>query len=362
MDGGQTIFSSMLRSCFGSGMLAFLLTLLAIPCCKRLAFRTGMLDVPKSENHKQHRSATPLLGGLAMACGWGLTILAGVCISGSELNLPVTWRELAVIVFCAFAAMGIGLADDRKSMPAKHKFLLQLAVALFAVLAGGPGLRISLFVPSDIFACTITVCWFLFIFNAVNFFDNMDGLAAGMASIAFAMFFTAALVNEQYFVAALSACSFGAAAAFWIHNSHPASMFMGDAGSHFLAFLLAVASIKVSYYNPGIVSTRFAVLIPLFILAVPIFDTFAVVLIRLKNHKPVYVGDNNHISHRFLRMGFSRKTSVLMVHLLCLTIGLGTLPILWGDWKTCLILFFEGLVFLTMLSLIQTVPYHEVKK
>ena len=113
-------------------------------------------------------------------------------------------------------------------------------------------------------------------------------------------------------------------------------------------------SVRVSYFNPEIATTRFAVLLPLLILAVPVFDAFAVVVIRLRNHKPVYVGDNNHISHRFLHMGFSRGKAVLMVHLLCLTIGLGSLPILWGDGKTCIILLIQSVIFLTLLSLIQT--------
>ncbi len=338
---------------------AFCFTFAAINICKKLAFRTGMLDIPKSEGHKQHRSATPLLGGLAMSVGWVITILFGIFASdGESVNLSATGRDLLVIMLCAVASMLIGLIDDKRSLSAKHKFLLQLAVALFAVLFGG--LRITLFVPSEVFSCVITVCWFLFIFNAVNFFDNMDGLAVGMAAIAFLIFLIVALVNQQILVAALCACSLGTALAFWRVNFRPASMFMGDAGSHFLAFLLAVVSVKVSYYNPAVASTRFAVLIPLFILAVPIFDAFTVIVIRLRNHKPVYVGDNNHISHRFLGMGFSRGKAVLMVHLLCLTIGLGALPILWGDWKTCLILLFEGLVFLIILSIIQTVS-NEVK-
>ncbi len=89
---------------------------------------------------------------------------------------------------------------------------------------------------------------------------------------------------------------------------------MGDGGSHLLGFLLGVASVKVTYYNPASTGTRLAVLLPLFILAVPVFDAFAVVLIRLKNHKPIYIGDNNHISHRFLHMGCDRRPAVLLVH------------------------------------------------
>lgn len=335
---------------------AFALTVPSVLLCKKLAFRTGILDVPKSEGHKQHRNATPLLGGAAMAAGWLLTILAGLVFAYFAGILPEGFRtvslELAVLILCALGAMVLGLLDDIRPMKAGKKFAGQLLIALIAVLFGG--LRISLFVPSEIFSCVITVLWLLFIFNAVNFFDNMDGLAAGMAVIAFGMFLFAAGFNQQYFVASLCACSFGAALAFWCFNTTPASMFMGDAGSHFLAFLLGMISVRVSYFNPEIATTRFAVLLPLLILAVPVFDAFAVVVIRLRNHKPVYVGDNNHISHRFLHMGFSRGKAVLMVHLLCLTIGLGSLPILWGDWKTCIILLIQSVIFLTLLSLIQT--------
>lgn len=349
-------------------LCAFLLTLLAVPLCKKLAYRIGCIDVPKAEAHKQHGKTTPLLGGVAMAAGWILTILGGwlafstisIADQGIIKSVSSVLPELLTLTACAGGAMLLGFADDRKPMKAHTKFAGQFVIALIAVIFGN--LRISLFIPNEIFSCAITVLWLLFLFNAINFFDNMDGLAVGTATIAFLMFFIASVVNGQYFVAMLCACSFGTGAAFWLYNRCPASMFMGDAGSHFLAFLLGVISVKVTYYNPEIASSRFAVLIPLFILAVPVFDAFAVVVIRLRNHKPIYVGDNNHISHRFLKMGFSRAQSVLMVHLLCLFIGLGALPILWGDWKTCMILFAQGVVFLTILSIMQCVSTDITKK
>lgn len=128
---------------------------------------------------------------------------------------------------------------------------------------------------------------------------------------------------------------------------------MGDGGSHFLGYMLAVISAKVTYFNPLVSESRLSILIPLFILAVPIFDTLAVVVIRLLNHKPIYVGDHNHISHRFLHMGMSRKRAVLLVHLLCLIAGLGAMPLLWGDERSCLILIAQGVTILLMLTLIQ---------
>ena len=133
---------------------------------------------------------------------------------------------------------------------------------------------------------------------------------------------------------------------------------MGDAGSHLIGFLLAVVSARVTYYNPEVASAKFSVLIPLFILAVPVFDAFAVVLIRLHDHKPFYVGDHNHISHRFVRMGLSRPQAVRIIHLLSIVAGLGAIPLLWGDVRTCFLLLAQGIVILLLLTLLQfqTIP------
>ena len=128
---------------------------------------------------------------------------------------------------------------------------------------------------------------------------------------------------------------------------------MGDGGSHFIAYILAVISARVTYFNPEVSASRLSILIPIFILAVPIFDTFAVVVIRLLNHKPIYVGDHNHISHRFYHMGMTRKRAVLLVHLLCLIAGLGALPLLWGDYRVCMILLVQGLTIFLLLTIIQ---------
>lgn len=345
--------------------VSFLLTLCAVPLCKRIARKTGYLDVPKSEGHKLHSRATPLLGGAAMFMGWCLTV--GIGFSAAKIWNPELIRpyaagldraapDLFVLVLGACGSVLLGLIDDKHALKAWQKFLGQLAIALAVVVFGG--IRISLFLNSALLSCAVTVFWFLFMFNAMNFFDNMDGLAVGTSAIAFFFFMAASIVNRQYFVANLCACSAAAACAFWIFNSSPASIFMGDAGSHFLAFLLAVISTKVTYYDPAVASTRFAILIPLFVLAVPIFDTFAVVAIRLRNHKPVYVGDHNHISHRFCRMGMPPRRAVQLVHLLALIGALGVLPLLWGDPRTCFILLIQGGAILLLLSVMQYTGIH----
>lgn len=344
-------------------MMALALALVFTPVCQSLALKTAFMDIPANEQHKLHRKSTPLLGGLAMFLAWSLTIGAGIAAL-RYLPLPVAdrlrvatgtlgsvSRELIMLPVCAFLCVALGTYDDKYSISPAVKLAGQILIALLAVSLGG--VRLSLFIDQTLISGAVTVFWFIFMFNAINFFDNMDGLACGTGAIAFFFFTLAAIANGQYFVACLGACCTGCSVGFWFFNHTPASIFMGDGGSHFLAFLLAFISAKVTYYNAGSSASELIVLVPLFILAVPIFDAFAVVVIRLKNKKKIYVGDHNHISHRFHHMGMERKQAVLLVHLLCLISGLGALPLLWGDLRTCLVLTLLEMVIFLLLSLLQ---------
>ncbi len=338
---------------------SFCITFISVPICKRIAKKANYLDIPNSEGHKLHDKAIPLLGGVAIFSGIFFPVLISIFFLMSISYIPVeikdgflhVRKQLFTIFFCSFASLLLGLRDDKNAMSAKKKFILQTIIFVIAILLGD--IRITLFFQHPIFTFLITLLWFLFITNGVNFFDNMDGLAAGTATIAFLFFTFVCYIQGQFFIAALAVVATGATMAFLCFNYSPASIFMGDAGSHLLGFLIAVISTKTTFYNSNIASSKFSVLIPIFILAIPIFDTIAVVIIRILNHKPVYIGDHNHISHRFFRMGLSKKESVLFVHLLCIISGLGVLPLLWGDIKTCFILLLQECVLLLMLTFLQ---------
>ncbi len=355
--------------------LAAALALALTPACQRIAAMTGFLDVPKGQQHKLHAKATPLLGGLAIFLAWALTVGVGYLASSGMhpqgIDRAVTeslggmhsvGREFLVIFLCAFAALALGLWDDKFALRASTKLVVQTIIAATVVTWGG--VRISAFIDNSVITWAMSVFWILVIFSSINFFDNMDGLAVGTATIAFCFFTMAAAANQQFFVATLGASCAGACLGFWFFNHSPASIFMGDAGSHFVGFMLAVISARVTYYNPAISTTHLTILIPLFILAVPLFDTLAVVCIRLYNRKPIYIGDHNHISHRFLHMGMTRKSAVLLVHLTALVSGLGVLPLLWGDERTCAVLLVQGVTFILLLSILQYVAggRPEVKK
>ena len=181
----------------------------------------------------------------------------------------------------------------------------------------------------------------------------MDGLAVGTIAIAMGFFSIIAALNQQYFIAVLCALNCGICCGFWFYNANPATIFMGDSGSHFIGYLAAIVAAQVTFFDADFSLSRFPVLMPLFILALPLFDTAMVVAIRTKNRKPFWIGDHNHISHRFVRMGFTRKQAVNLVHLMALTVGMGILPVFWGDFKTAAVLVIQACLMLGLITFVQ---------
>ena len=337
--------------------------LLLTPLFQLIAEKTGFLDCPQA-NHKGHRKPTPLLGGAAMFTGWILCIGIGLL---AVRYSPLAWfsqalephlegiravsPKLAVLVLGAFLAMLLGLIDDKWAMSAQVKFGGQFLIAAMAATWGG--VKVEIFLTQPVLVWAVTVFWIMLLMNSINFFDNMDGLAVGTVSIAMGFFTVIAALNHQYFIAAFSALTCGVGCGFWFYNYNPATIFMGDSGSHFLGYLAAVISAGVTYFCKDYSLSRFPILMPLFILALPLFDTAMVVAIRTKNRKPFWIGDHNHISHRFVRMGLSRKQAVWLVHLMALTIGLGILPVFWGDFRTAAILVSQSFLLLLIITILQ---------
>lgn len=338
--------------------------ILLTPAAQKVAAKLDIMDRPSGEKHKFHGKATPLLGGAAMLAGWLLLLATGLLLAAYFPDLPTAEKikayfpgavsvlgRIGFLVLGAVLATLLGTVDDVRHLKAHWKFLGQFIVAIIAV--AGANIRISLFVDASWFGFAVTVFWFMMLMNAINFFDNMDGLAAGTAGIALLLFTVAAGFQQQYFVACLSALGAGCAFGFWFYNYTPASIFMGDGGSHFLGYLLAVSSVGTIYFNSATASSRISVLIPLCILAVPIFDAMCVTVVRAINGKPFWIGDHNHISHRFVRMGLSRKRAVQLVHVLCLLTGLGALPMLWGSLATTAVVTVQMILVLTLITILQ---------
>jgi UDP-GlcNAc:undecaprenyl-phosphate GlcNAc-1-phosphate transferase len=329
--------------------------------CLGLAPRLGFLDRPLSEAHKRHRRPVPALGGLAMSAAWAVTLAGGLCLAhwlGGRLPpdvrqaLPGLWRvqpQLLWIAGGAAALTGLGFLDDRQALRAAPKFAGQL---LTCALVAWAGVRVTLFHSNPWITWALTTFWLLLIVNAINFLDNMDGLAAGITAIAAFFFALVAAVRGQHFVTVFSLALCGTACGFLLLNRPPARLFMGDAGSHFLGFCLGVAGALTTYYVPGESPTLAPLLVPACVLLVPIFDLGAVVVIRTRLGLPFYVGDNRHISHRFERMGLDRARAVLLVLLLAFANGAGAVTLLWLPATGAALVFLQQAMLLAVVSLL----------
>jgi len=305
---------------------AFLTTLLALPLWRRWCLRTNLVDDPG--HRKIHSTPIPLAGGFAVLTGILLPLIAGgillklgiVQISYAGLIAHGVDRravELVVLALGAVAITLLGWLDDRHELKALPKFIGQLLIAI-AVAAACK--RITLFVHSDVFSYAVTILWVLTVINAFNFMDNMNGLCAGVGAIGAALFAIIAAANGEYLVALTGFLMCGALVGFLPWNFPDARAFLGDAGSHLVGYLLAVMAILPHFYtkqNPH----RLAVFSPLLVLAVPLLDLAQVSLFRTLNKKPFWIGDTNHLSHRLVRAGNSRRQAVLLLWLAALVLG-----------------------------------------
>ncbi len=283
-------------------LVAAAVALLATPLSSRLAYGVGAVDQPNERG--LHDRAMPRLGGLA--------ILLAVLVGGA-LFLAQTDQTRGILLGAAAIAV-IGAIDDVFDLPAPIKLAGQCVAALIPVLAG---VQVEAFTLPFIGAVdlgdasgAVTVLGIVAVMNVVNLTDGVDGLAAGVCTIAAATFAVIALSLDRVDAGVLAALTAGASVGFLKHNFHPASVFMGDAGSNLLGLLLACIAIQGVLKTAAVVALFF----PLVILAVPILDTGFVVAKRIKYRQPVYRADREHFHHRFDRIGFSQRRSVLYLY------------------------------------------------
>jgi UDP-GlcNAc:undecaprenyl-phosphate GlcNAc-1-phosphate transferase len=283
-------------------LVAFAAAALLTPLVARLARRIGAVDELKARGLASE--ATPLLGGLA--------IFAGVFLA-ALLFLPDNERTRGIIAGAAFITL-IGAWDDARDLPPLVKLAGQIVAALILVNAGVVVNNITFpFLGALNFGdlgAPLTVIGLVAVMNVVNFSDGVDGLAAGVCAISSIAFAIIAFDLGKDAAGVLAGITAGAALGFLIYNFHPASVFMGDCGSNLLGLLLGAVIVEGSLKTNALV----ALVGPLVILAVPFLDTGFVVAKRIKYRRPVYRGDSNHFHHRFHRIGFSQRRTVLYLY------------------------------------------------
>jgi UDP-GlcNAc:undecaprenyl-phosphate GlcNAc-1-phosphate transferase len=316
-----------------SAVLSFCLTLLI----RRTSTRIGFLDHPGER--KAHARPVPYGGGvgiylsvavplvaaaLAVLCckAWGRPwwVPAGI-YDAVEVHFVGVVRKLPQLFAMLAGGLVIvllGLIDDRKKLGPALKLLVQAAVA---VGLAAVGIRVTVFLHSELLGAALTVAWIVVITNAFNFMDNMDGLSAGVALIIAVIFLAVSAASGQLFIAAALLPFIGALAGFLPFNCSPASIFMGDAGSLFLGYFLSVLSVLFTFYSGETASFR-PIALPLIIFAVPMYDSISVTLIRLREGRSLFSGDRRHLSHRLVELGLTERLAVAAIHLLTLGIGL----------------------------------------
>ncbi len=261
-------------------------------------------------------------GGLGLL--WGpVRELVRRHAAGMRYRMPHLWALLGG----GTVLMLLGLADDRYRLDWRLRLAVQTAVAIFVVSLGW---QITLYTELRWLTAGLTVLWIVGLVNAFNMLDNMDGLSAGVASIASLLLAAALLISPsahdfrpQLFVAGLLLVLVGSLAGFLWHNRPPARLFMGDAGSYFVGYCVATATIMATYTRDRL--PTHAVLTPLCVLAVPLYDACTVVWIRLREGRSPFEGDKSHLSHRLVELGMSKVQAVLTIYLLTATCGLGAL-------------------------------------
>ena len=283
-------------------VISYLLVGVLTPVMRKIAIATDVVDRPNS-SHKSHKKVVPYLGGVAIIVGVILVSYSSSLIS--NFSSETFW--LATSVLGPALALGlIGLWDDIKNLPPLPRFIAQSVAGIFTASilivtdnVGNP-------TGSDIFDSIITVIWVVGICNSINFFDNLDGGAAGTVAISSIALAYLALSGDQYLIAALSAVTAGATLGFLVWNKSPAKIYMGDAGALFLGVLLATLTVR---FEPTTQSPLSAYFVPIFLLAIPILDTTVAVLSRIRRHISPFQGGQDHLSHRLIRAGCSRRTA-----------------------------------------------------
>ncbi len=345
---------------------------------RRWGPKLGLIDRPG--HRKVHTAPMPTGGGLAIWLGVVLPLAVGNLAvllllaarsadpavplpvpvpAFAEPHLPGLAQQsgkLWMLLAGGTVLMVLGLVDDRRGLDWRLRLGVQTAVALVAVLLGW---RMTLFIDAPLLTGALSVLWIVGLVNSFNMLDNMDGLSAGVAAIAGAMLAAVMLLapspvthQPQLFVGGFLLVLVGSLVGFLAHNRPPARLFMGDAGSYLIGYLLAMMTLTATFAGQEL--PRHAILAPLCVLAVPLYDTATVIAIRLRQGRSPFVGDKSHFSHRLVELGMTKTQAVLTIWLATATCGLGAL--LLHDvkpWQAVVILLLVGCV-LALVGILET--------
>ncbi len=336
------------------------------------AAKSGFVAKPSADRH--HQTIVPLGGGIAIFTTLAIVIagaMAAVKIfaGGDYLNWlgeSVTIHtagflekidQLVVLLLCMLVLFALGLRDDKKHLGPFLKLAVQFAVAITA--AWFAEIRVEFFIENKIITSALSAVWIVLIINVFNFLDNMDGASAGIAVITSSILFSAAALSGQVFVGGLALVFVGTLLGFLVFNFPPAKIFMGDAGSLVVGFMVAVLTLRTTYYHEGESGQWYAVFMPLVVMAVPLYDFISVTVLRLSQGKSPFVGDTQHFSHRLKKRGLSETQTVLTLYLATLCTGLGAAFLNQVNAAGAVLILIQTIMVLVIIAILETTTQND---
>ncbi len=328
---------------------AFAICIVMTPVAKTLSMKVGAIDYPKDRG--MHKKPMPRMGGIAIVCGFVLTVLMI-----SPFVKEIETQKLIGLLIGSLIIAILGAFDDVKNLSAKFKLVVQIIAALVVIISG---IRIEFVIwpftaTFDALSAPFTLVWIIGVTNAVNLIDGLDGLAAGVSSIAALSIMVLCILTGSEIAVVLMAALAGACIGFLPRNFNPAEIFMGDTGATFIGFVLSVTSILGLFKG----YTILALVVSVFCLGLPIFDTLFAMGRRIAHHKPIMQADRGHLHHRLIDKGYSQKQAVVTLYILSIVCGLLAIAISVRDIRV----FFIVLVTVGVLSLVIYFFNHTIKR
>ncbi|MBN2588802.1 MAG: undecaprenyl/decaprenyl-phosphate alpha-N-acetylglucosaminyl 1-phosphate transferase [Sedimentisphaerales bacterium] len=352
----------------GSFTLSLVLTFFS----RKYALQTGFVSKPAKDRFSEKIVA--LGGGIAIFTTLATLILSAIAIVkflaapghldwlGESTTIHIEGflskiDKLMIILALVSALFLLGLWDDKKHLGPFFKLIVQFIIAICAAYFAD--IRVEFFIESKIITSLLSAFWIVFIINSFNFLDNMDGLSAGIAVITSSIFFSIAALNGQIFISGIAIVFIGTLLGFLVYNFPPAKIYMGDAGSLVIGFFIAILSLRTTYYNQSQSGRWYSVLVPLIVLAVPLYDFISVTLLRITQGKSPFVGDTQHFSHRIRKHGFSDTQTALILYLATLCTGLGASFLSQVNLAGAILIFIQTLMILSIIAVFEMTSTNE---
>jgi UDP-GlcNAc:undecaprenyl-phosphate GlcNAc-1-phosphate transferase len=349
---------------------AFVVSAVLTALIKKAAVKMNFVAHPRPDRF--HKEVISLGGGIAIFATMVLFCVAAITAaelypawaaaeSGFSIQKSAAKiQELIIIIICSAVLFGLGLLDDIRNLSPKVKLLVQFAAGFTAAYFAD--VRVELFIENKIITSIISTFWIVLIINVFNFLDNMDGASAGIAFIISIILFFTAVLSGQILVSGFVLIFAGALAGFLVFNFFPASIFMGDAGSLVVGFFAAIITLRTTYYQGADSNKWYIVLMPLVIMALPLYDFISVTILRIRQGKSPFVGDTQHFSHRLKKRGLSEVQTVFTLYLATLATGLGAIVLKTVSSAYGVLVFAQTVLVLGIIAILESIGKNDSEK